>query len=229
MGGERAVEKLTTELRNIEMTLNRGLQASSRQAAVAAYSYGNYIRECGLGDSGLLDRARDVAQANGDVRLAADCAARAADIALSRFDHPRASEQYEQARGAYHGLAMVQARGVACATWASSPCARESGAPLKRYSTRRGRSRGTPPTHLEKPTASSGSAISHRRWRIPQQLGAISRTRWPVMGSSITRARQNCWLSLGELALDEGDKVRAELYIQKALDLHRSAGHYLGV
>lgn len=39
----------------------------------------------------------------------------------------------------------------------------------------------------------------------------------------------DCWLSLGELALDEGDKVRAELYIQKALDLHRSAGHYLGV
>lgn len=228
-GGDAAMRRLSIERRNVETTLDRGLQAGSPRVCRATYEYANYQRHSGLGDPSLIERARALAGALGDAQLEADCTARAGDLALGRFDHPAATERYDKARMAYRALG--DARGEAHCTrnqavilmrthrWAAARALLEQAAAL---------------AHSVEDEAGEVSSLE-RLGDIAQTLGERdtarryfeeAQRRYEAIGDP---READCWMSLGTLALEEGDEKVARDLLERALVLHEKAGHQLGV
>lgn len=228
-GGQAAMHRLSIELRNVETTLARGLQAESPRACRATYQYANYQRHSGLGDPSLIERARALAGALGDAPLAADCTARAGDLAINRFDHPTASERYDEARLAYR--ALNDARGeahcmrnlgvIAMRTqrWAAARALLEQAATL---------------AHSVEDEAGEVSSLE-RLGDVAEALGERdtarryfeeAQRRYQAIGDP---REANCWMSLGTLALEDKDEKVARDLLEKALALHTKAGHQLGI
>lgn len=227
-GGDLAVQELTSEMRNIEATLERRLSAGDPAAAATTVVYANFIRHTGMGNARLLEMAHGLAKRENNTRLVAESAARAGDISIGRFEHGRARAFYAEARDAYHRIQdrageahCVRNLGVIALRsghWAAARALFEQAVSLARA----GDDRYGEASSIERlgdVAQSEGNAEEARRYFEE------ARSRY----QAINHPREaDCWLSLGELALTT-DPRQAREFLERALTLHRSAGHQLGV
>jgi tetratricopeptide (TPR) repeat protein len=227
-GGDIAVQELTPDMRNIDASLRRRLADGDRRAAETTVVYANVIRHTGMGDAHLVDLAHAIAQTENDADLTAKAAVRAGDIAIGRFEHDRARAYYSEARELYHRVAehageahCVRNLGVIALRSRFLAAARamfEQSATLAHA--------GNDPY---------GEAISVERLGDVAQIEGNApearryfedaRRRYQAIGHP---READCWLSLAELA-SATDPQEARSHIEKALKLHRSAGHQLGI